>query len=129
MAEYKESARQLTLWNQQNSLILRLPGEVRNMIYKYTLTKPNGLFYTQKPNERSSGRQQYGVAFPLYMSRSDRFDGEQSKRTTSQRLLSRAMLNPFEGEFHQLKFTCSQLRQETKGLGLEWNRVTFLGLR
>ena len=43
--------------------------------------------------------------------------------------MSQVMLNPFEGEFNQLKFTCSQLRQETKGLGFEWNRVTFLEAR
>lgn len=69
--------------------LLRMPGEVRNLIYGYALSEPNGLFYRYQENDNSM--KLYTTMYP-----------EES-----------------EMEANQLKYVCRQLNKETKGLGLK----------
>jgi hypothetical protein len=76
---------------------LDLPSEIRNAIYEYALTEPEGLHYHHVGNEltASPDRKQY-----------------------TQR-------NKWRGHANQLKFTCHQIYNETRGRGLQFNTLHF----
>jgi hypothetical protein len=75
---------------------LCLPGELRNIIYAYALHEPAGIRYSMKDGGKLLVRGQGGGA-------------ESSP----------------DLEANQIKFTCRQLRQETRGLGIRYSNLYF----
>jgi hypothetical protein len=75
---------------------LRLPGELCNIIYAYSLHEPAGIRYSMKDGRKLLVRGQGG--------------GAESAP---------------DPEANQIKFTCRQLRQETRGLGIRYSDLYF----
>jgi len=86
--------------NQVDSPFLCLPNELRNQIYEYALSEPEGLHY--------------------------RFAGNKAPRLFSKVEASpKENGPPFSLEANQLKYACRQLWHETKGYGLKFNALNF----
>lgn len=80
----------------QQSPLLQLPGELRNLIYECTLAMADGAFCKRRCG---SG------PFRLYES---------------------STCDPIDrNEINQMKYSCHQLYRETSGLGLEMNTIIF----
>lgn len=88
---------------------LRLPGEIRNAIYAYTLTIQKGLMYYYGKDE--VGRL-YDIGFSLL---EDEARTSQNKYHSEENFL----------EANQLKYTNRQLYAETRGLVLRYNHIIF----
>jgi hypothetical protein len=86
--------------NQQQSPLLRLPGEIRNRIYEYVLSDAE---VACRPHQMHHG-------FAVY--RLHRFRDNVIARQ----------------EVNEMKYACRQLYHETWGLGLTWNPITFPNL-
>ncbi|ORY15996.1 hypothetical protein BCR34DRAFT_584698 [Clohesyomyces aquaticus] len=85
--------------------LLRLPRELRDEIWKFALSEPNGLFYRRVDDDKS---------FKLYTT--------PTPSTEDEDLDTDAAANR---EANQLKYVCRQLYTETAGLGLKLNDLTF----
>ncbi|KAF1840336.1 uncharacterized protein K460DRAFT_437402 [Cucurbitaria berberidis CBS 394.84] len=74
----------------------RLPGELRNRVYQFSLSEPEGLRYHQNSDS-------VGFYRRTETSKNDSHDSEAN----------------------QLKYVCRRLNQETRGLGIRYNMLYF----
>ena len=126
--------------------LFRLPGELRNRIYEYALTEANGLLYREdergighlclvdkphgehclaasknyKPSQHPRHLQQPGYPGNKqpYKERAHASAGEQSEDIKDNKL------GTFD-EANKLRFVNQQLFQETRGLGMHYNDISF----
>ncbi|KAH3961202.1 hypothetical protein HBI56_209920 [Parastagonospora nodorum] len=106
--------------------LLLLPGEVRNLIYKFVLTSNSGqLFCKEKrslqptPNRHSSTHETEPLA------------SSDKRIALYYEHLRPGSLKLYEDEYgiveaNQLQYVCRSLRNETKGLGLKYNNIIFV---
>lgn len=98
--------------------LLTLPQEIRDIIYEFALTEKYGLIYQE--DEHGVGRLCSGNLRRIVKAcRFQEYGWESEDNNDGKRLRKLPVAN-------QLQFTCRQLRQETKGVGLRLNRVVFL---
>lgn len=90
------------------SILLRLPGEIRNRIFEYTLTSSRPLHH-RAPLER------FSLDMPTVEQHPTLFEAKHVDNLELTRC----------PEFNQLKFVNKQLYKETAGLELQFNRILF----
>ncbi|KAF2175484.1 hypothetical protein K469DRAFT_702167 [Zopfia rhizophila CBS 207.26] len=90
----------------QESALLRLPTEVRDIIYEFALTK--GVVDVVEVGEEEKENQNIG-----------------EEKKENQNIFRLECDDPHVQEVNQLKYVCQQLHKETSGLGLKWNTLLF----
>jgi hypothetical protein len=89
----------------------QLPGELRNKVYEYALTEENGLIFQIENN--------VGIL------RSGTVTTEVAPECAHMNPSPHAQ--PYTASANQLQYVSRQLRAETKGLGIRFNDITFVG--
>ncbi|KAF2244822.1 hypothetical protein BU26DRAFT_553930 [Trematosphaeria pertusa] len=84
--------------------LMRLPGEIRNIIYEYALTEPDGLTY--RNSEFCAARLVAHEPGDAGLNSGTRLDYV---------------------EANQLQYVSREMRRETRGLGIVYNDLTFVG--
>jgi hypothetical protein len=105
---------------KSSSPLLNLPRELRDLVYQYALRTDNGLAYIRRLHflfwNSAYNEQEEQMSIIAH--------GEPGKFTESHKW---SKIEPTQC-FNQLKNTCRQLRNETLGLEVKYNYVSFLGL-
>ncbi|PSN61479.1 hypothetical protein BS50DRAFT_651690 [Corynespora cassiicola Philippines] len=107
---------------------LRLPGEIRNLVYEFALSEPNGLFYIPCSLGRLISRPLICRKYQKYYSGSrivlcDGHDLETNPHYTREEMVTTRCGIVIA---NQLQFVSKQLRHETRGIGARFNNITIM---
>lgn len=99
----------------------RLPGELRNAIYAYVLSKPGGLLF------RVSSRGETQLLLKASAIRRYRRRPAYEIAVLPAKGILDDRMNGTMHEKNQLQYVNREMRLETRGLGVRFNQITFLG--
>ncbi|KAH7075021.1 hypothetical protein FB567DRAFT_596966 [Paraphoma chrysanthemicola] len=110
-----------TMKDSDTCHFFRLPGELRNVIYAYVLSRPGGLLFRVSSKGESQlllkasaiRRYRHRPAYEIAILTAKDILGDSTNGTMHEK--------------NQLQYVNREMRLETRGLGVRFNQITFLG--
>ncbi|KAH7064453.1 hypothetical protein BKA63DRAFT_496785 [Paraphoma chrysanthemicola] len=110
-----------TMEASNNCHFFRLPGELRNVIYAYVLSKPGGLLF------RVSSHGDTQLLLKASAIRRYRPKPAYEIAVLAAKGMLDERINGTMHENNQLQYVNREMRLETRGVGVRFNQITFLG--